>query len=434
MKEILKLILEDKQKNVSSLSDSKKKLESEISAIRRQINQHLDQIQDLFIAEFNRTVENATQQIQSFIASLKNNQREIDECIEDVENIKKYATDMQTFLGIDQLENKLNKSENDIQSWTDGKRLCSTVVSYNINSFLQNICNDITTFGKHIIDLQPCELSLHRKKEGQAQLTVSLEPKTSVEHITLKLKTKFKTLCTNVSGCCILPCGKLVVSNHLSSHLILFAPDGKFEKEINNIIPYIYDVAYVDNETVAVVSNTKENIKLVNLKSGKILRSIFTISPSCGITYIEGSFIISSKEGHLLEVGLEDTKTNIIGSNVVSTYVASFENNFYSIGQDKDTVVCQNRNGDLLWTFTNKTVIKGKRCITVDEHGNLFVVGKESKNVIIISSDGTKHKILLSETDLCGSPWAIDYNSELKSLLVANEKDGQAFLYSVHYS
>ncbi|XP_071123521.1 uncharacterized protein [Mytilus edulis] len=430
----MRLIVEDRQKNISSLSDSKNKLKSEISAIRHKINQHLDQIQDHFIVELNKAVESSTQQLQSSIASLKKTQNEIDECIDDVETIKKYATNMQTFLGIKLLETKLNKTENDMQCWTEGSSLGLTVVSYKMNSLLQNISNEITTFGKPIIDVQPWELSLQKRKEGQAQLTVSLEPKTSVEHITLKLKTNFKTFCTDVSGCCILPCGKLVVSNFDPSYLKLFAPDGKYEKPIKNIMPYIYDVACVDNKTVAVVSNNEENIKLVNLKSGKAFRSIHTDSLSYGLTYIKGSFIISSDKGHLLEVGLEDTKTNIIGSNKVSTYVASFENNLYSIGQDKNTVVCQNRNRDLLWTFTDETVIKGIRGITVDEHGNLFVAGRESQNVIIISSDGTKHKILLTETDLCGSPWAIDYNSELKSLLVANEKDGQAFLYSVHYS
>ncbi|XP_071123530.1 uncharacterized protein [Mytilus edulis] len=434
MKENLRLILEDRQNNVSSLSDSKQKLESEISAIRGQINQHLDKIQDHFIVELNKAVENSTQQIQSFIASLKKTLREIDECIEDVETIKKHATDMQTFLGIKLLETKLNKTENDMQCWTEGSSLGPTVVSYKMNSLLQNISNKITMFGKPIVDIQLCDLALHRKKVGQAQLIVSLEPKNSVEHITLKLKTKIKTLSNNVSSCCILPCGKMVVSNFHPSYLNLFFSDGKFEKRINDIIPNIYDVAIVDNETVAVVSSSVRNIKLVNLNSGRSFKSIHTDLPSHGLTFIKGSFIISSYEGHLLEVGLEDTKTNIIDSNVLSEYVASFENNLYSEQQDTNTVVCQNRNGDLLWTFTDETVIKGNRCITVDEHGNLFVVGGESQNVIIISSDGTKHKILLTETDLCGSPWAIDYNSELKFLLVANESDGQAFLYSVHYS
>ncbi|XP_071121940.1 uncharacterized protein [Mytilus edulis] len=434
LNENMRLILEDRQKNISSLSDSKNKLKSEISAIRHKINHHLDQIQDHFIVELNKAVENSTQQIQSFIASLKNNKREIDASIEDVETIKNYATDMQTFLGIKQLENKLNETENKILLWTDSTRLGHTVVSFKINSVLQNISNGITEFGTHSVDFQPCELSLYKRKEGQAQLTVSLEPKTSVDHITLKLKTKFKTLCTDVSGCCILPCGKLVVSHFDPAYLKLFAPDGKYEKVIKNIMPNIIDVAYVNNETVAVVSSSEVNIKLVNLKSGRAFSSIHTDLPSKGLTYIKGSFIISSDEGHLLEVGLEDTKTNIIGSNVVATYVASFENNLYFEEQDTNIVVCQNRNGDLLWTFTDETVIKGIRCITVDEHGNLFVVGKESKNVIIISSDGTKHKILLSETNLCGSPWAIDYNSELNVLLVANKKDGQVFLYSVNYS
>ncbi|XP_063399496.1 uncharacterized protein LOC134684143 [Mytilus trossulus] len=434
LNENMRLILQDRQKNISALSDSKNKLKSDISAIRHKINQHLDQIQDHVIVELNKAVENSTQQIQSFIASVRKNQNEIDECIDDVETIKKYATDMQTFLGIKQLENKLNETENETLLWTRSNSLGPTVVSYQLNTLLQNISNEITTFGKPVVHVQPCELSLLRKKEGQAQLTVRLEPKTSVEHITLKLKTKFKTFCTDVSGCCILHSGKLVVSNHNPSNLILFAPDGKFEKKIYNIIPTIYDVAYVYNETVAVVSNNEKNIKLVNLKSGKAFRSIHTDLPSNGLTYIKGSFIISSGEKHLLEVGLENTKTNMIGSNVVSTYVASFENNIYSKMKDKNTIVCQNRNGDLLWTFTDETVIKGNRCITVDAHGNLFVVGKESQNVIIISSDGTKHKILLSEKDLCGVPWAIDYHSELKSLLVANEKDGQAFLYTVSYS
>lgn len=78
-------------------------------------------------------------------------------------------------------------------------------------------------------------------------------------------------------------------------------------------------------------------------------------------------------------------------------------------------------------------VVKGPISIAVDEHRNIYVAGHESKNIIAISSDGTKHKILLSEADLCGFPRAICYSSELKSLLVANDQNGRAFLYTVNY-
>lgn len=129
MKGNITLILEDRQKNLSSLSDTKKKIESEILAIRQQINHHLDKIQDQFIVELTSAVENSTQQIQSFLASLQENQREIDECIEDIVTIKKHATDLQTFLGIKGLENKLNETENTLLSWSNGELLAQTVVS-----------------------------------------------------------------------------------------------------------------------------------------------------------------------------------------------------------------------------------------------------------------------------------------------------------------
>ncbi|XP_071127596.1 putative leucine-rich repeat-containing protein DDB_G0290503 [Mytilus edulis] len=232
LKENMSLILEDRQKNLSTISVSKEKLRSQISAFRQQINHHLDEIQDHFIAALNKTVENSTQQINDFMASLEEKQREIDACIEDVEIIKNHATDLQTFLGTKELGNKLNEKEKDLQSWIDGGSLGHTSISFQLNNLLQNFSEETATFGKPIVDVQSCKIQLQRRKEGQAQLMkVDQEPKRLVEHITLELKAKFDTTATNVSGCCILPCGKLVVSNYSPSYLTLFAPDGKFEKK-----------------------------------------------------------------------------------------------------------------------------------------------------------------------------------------------------------
>ncbi|XP_071123520.1 uncharacterized protein [Mytilus edulis] len=426
MNENLKLILEEKQQNVSSLSDWKQKLESEISAIRRQINQHLDNIQDHFIAELNKAVEKSTQQIQTFIASLKKTQREIDDCIEDVESIKNHATDMQTSIATKLLETKLNKTENDMQSWINDGSLAKTVISYELNTVLNRINEEITTFGKPVVDVQSCQLSLQRRKEGQAQLMkVNVECKYSVEQIKLELKARINTSTTDVSGCCISPGGKLVVANFKPSYLILLSSDGKIEKKIENIIPGIHAVTCIDNETVAVTSIIRNNIELVSLKSGKVFRSIPTHFYSIDLAYIDGKLIVCPTKGQLQEISLDDTNAISIGSTMISTtFFAAFGNSLYCTESYTNAIVCQKRNGDKLWTFTDNAALKGPKCITIDEHGNIFVIGGESRNVIAIASDGIKHKILLSESELCGSPWAIDYISEFKTLLVANEKDG----------
>ncbi|CAC5388343.1 unnamed protein product [Mytilus coruscus] len=213
LRENVILILEDRQKNVSSISTSKEKIESEISAIRKQIDHHLDKMQDHILAELNKAVANSTKQMHSFIASLNKNQSEIDQCIKDAETIKKHATDMKIFLGISHLERVINLTENDLQTWIKGDSFVHTVVSCQFNPSLQNISKEINTFGKTIVDVQPCELSLQKKKEGQAQsMKVNVEHKISVEHISLELKTKISTTAFNVSGCGIFPSGNFVVS------------------------------------------------------------------------------------------------------------------------------------------------------------------------------------------------------------------------------
>lgn len=187
---------------------------------------------------------------------------------------------MLTFLGIAQLDNKLRKQEKDIEDCIDGGTLVHTVVSTQLNPLLKNLHKHITSFGKVVIDVIPFQLSLRRKKLNQTQMMkVMVKPKCSVENITLELKIRFKTKAFNVSGCCILPSGKLVVSNNCPSHLALFSPYGKINRKINCDSPYIYDVACVDNTTVAIVAMTMENIELINMESGKTFTVVRIYSP-----------------------------------------------------------------------------------------------------------------------------------------------------------
>ncbi|VDI53260.1 Hypothetical predicted protein [Mytilus galloprovincialis] len=158
-------------------------------------------------------------------------------------------------------------------------------------------------------------------------------------------------------------------------------------------MPSIHGVTCVDNDTVAVISASERNIHLVSLKSGKAVRIIKTNFFSHGLTFTEESFIVCPAQDQMQEVRL-DNNTRCIGSNVLETYVASLGNALFFVKKDTHSVVCINKNGDILWTFTNDTDLSGPRCITVDEHGNTFVVGYNSNNVIAIDTSGKQHKIL----------------------------------------
>jgi hypothetical protein len=53
-----------------------------------------------------------------------------------------------------------------------------------------------------------------------------------------------------------------------------------------------------------------------------------------------------------------------------------------------------------------------------------------SKNVVVISSDGQRHRQLLSNKDGLVSPVVLDYDRSTNNLLVVNERD-TAFLFDV---
>lgn len=67
-------------------------------------------------------------------------------------------------------------------------------------------------------------------------------------------------------------------------------------------MPNIYDVACTDDETIAIISYTERNIKLL------VFRSIETSFSPRGLTYSEGKFIVCPDKGKLQEVRLSDDK------------------------------------------------------------------------------------------------------------------------------
>jgi len=53
-----------------------------------------------------------------------------------------------------------------------------------------------------------------------------------------------------------------------------------------------------------------------------------------------------------------------------------------------DTVTCCDLHGTTLWEFKDNRVLQGPCGISVDNDGNMYVVGCNSSNVVVISLDG----------------------------------------------
>jgi DNA-binding beta-propeller fold protein YncE len=93
-------------------------------------------------------------------------------------------------------------------------------------------------------------------------------------------------------------------------------------------------------------------------------------------------------------------------------------------------VTCCDLHGTTQWEFKDERILKGPWGISVDNDGNVYVVGFNSNNVVVISHDGQCHRKLLSSKDGLSLSCVLDYDKSTNSLLVVNENKS-AFLFNV---
>ena len=68
--------------------------------------------------------------------------------------------------------------------------------------------------------------------------------------------------------------------------------------------------------------------------------------------------------------------------------------------------------------------------VSVENDGNVYVVGYYSNNAVVISPDGQRHRQLLSSKDGLAYPIVLDYDKSTNRLLVVNQSS-TAFLFDV---
>jgi DNA-binding beta-propeller fold protein YncE len=148
---------------------------------------------------------------------------------------------------------------------------------------------------------------------------------------------------------------------------------------------------------------------------------------------VRGRTIYYSTEGKGLKMlNISDKSvSDIINSDMSGVYyVATSGDKLYYTNSSTHTVTCCDLHGPTQWKFKDKHVLRYPRGISIDNDGNVYVVGRDSDNVVVISPDGQRHRQLLSSKDGLVEPSALDYDNSNNMLLVVNASES-AFLFYV---
>ena len=91
-------------------------------------------------------------------------------------------------------------------------------------------------------------------------------------------------------------------------------------------------------------------------------------------------------------------------------YVATSRDKLYYTTHHKHSVTCCDLRGTTQWEIKDELVPQYPCGISIDNDGNVNEFGYYSDNVVVISSDGQRHRQLLSNKDGLMSPVVLDYD------------------------
>ncbi|CAC5401301.1 unnamed protein product [Mytilus coruscus] len=196
-------IRENRESNIKTIKDKKKQIIEDVHRLKKEINLHLDKLQEDFMKELDKVEAGCCEKIESTVSSLSDQEKEIVQCNAEIENMKKYASDLQAFVGMRDIQNTITKNENCIQSIVQNKNVEKVVLDFSINANIQDFITNVKKLGSIMVERCSSEtIELVRKKDRQAQILVT-EENQSVNNMQLNFKRKIKTSCVETRGCCV---------------------------------------------------------------------------------------------------------------------------------------------------------------------------------------------------------------------------------------
>jgi WD40 repeat protein len=437
MMENIHKIRQNRENNSVTVTEQKRTIEQEIRELRGKINNHLDKLQEDLLNELTEAVSIVTRQTSELMVSLDEKQKELSEYKTNMVNIKQYASDLQTFLALRQIGRDTGAQAACLHALVNSDSLKQTKISCDIDTSLKNLATSIQNFGEVVVESKPCELTLVRKKDKQAQIMVADLSPMSVDNIHLNLKQKVNTKGENITGCSLLPDGRMVFSCWEKCIVTFLNKEGVelFQIGKDKISFRAYDTVYIKEDNGVAVSSGlggKKYITLIDIESKNVKTTIFMDTGICGMAIRGRTIYYCARRKGLKMLNLNDKSVSDIINRDMSyvNYVATFGDKLYYTNWDTQTVTCCDLHGTTLWEFKDERVLKYPRGITVDNDGNVYVTGRDSNNVVVISPDRQRHKQLLSSKDGLVQPHVLDYERSTNRLLVVN-KSGTAFLFDV---
>ncbi|XP_052781938.1 uncharacterized protein LOC128218326 [Mya arenaria] len=410
----------DRKKNSSSLRKTRTAILDEIKAIRRKINDILDQMEKTTVQELDGLVAAQELSIKKDMESCTQMDDELKNIIDDIQS-KDSSGEPPLYIGFRKCEEIIKQAKEILQNM-------SNVVKYNITFRKHNGIEDYLSSMKSFGDF-------NQSNVFGVQPIASLNPRDHVfategyKEYNVRMSSD-KSSC-NIQGMCELPGGEIVILDRNNKVKLL---DQEYRVVDHCDVPkYQHDVCHMGGNEVAVCVDNYDNrheLHFMNIIKGKLVTTrklsfthrCYSAAHHGNNLYISSgtALYVYTTTGQLVKKLYEDksggnTVRNIAISNDGKTiYITNFSNN---------QIITLDNLGNKLATFTDPD-LRGPYGVHSTTAGHVFVCCLHSDTVLQVDKDGmTKLATLARIQDGVYSPQDLYFSSRTSSLVVGGRKD-----------
>ncbi|XP_071161844.1 E3 ubiquitin-protein ligase TRIM33-like [Mytilus edulis] len=420
VKENFEEIIKYLNSRIETSTIQKQKAAEQIGSMRKSIDDFFNKLEQEILKDLESKQSKLKSKMNTLLQQLNTQANQITQVPSEFSQMTQYATELQTYVGLREIEKTTSQAAQYIEDLKSGGKLDENNLEITVSCELQSILKDIKSFGDININTSPSSLQVKTGRKDQAQNLVQAIP--GIEEIKptflrqLTIAEDRKPIV--IRACKILPTGEYLIldSQSIISHLLLFSNDGMFVREIVAINGCAVDSCLVRNNKVAVTIGLEKQTALVDVEKNKIIKTI-TLSHNCDSAASDGEMLVISSTEKSTIVNLNNESHTIL-EGVVADCLALFKGNIYGATID-DKIFCVDCTGKFLWTFKHHDIDNSGR-LTLDKYGFVYIASLENNSIVVVSPDGKSCKTILSEADGIKDPLAIDINRETGMMIVSS--------------
>ena len=158
---------ENRQANTDLKRKQKERIEKDIRYLLETINNHLDELQEKLTRELIEIEVKTNNGIQELLTTLQRKEEEIYQSQVNIENIKKYTSELQAFLDLKQIQRISMKNETCIQSLVEDGNFKETKLSFKVDDQICNLFNNVNSFGEINIETKSSDVNIEVYKQDR---------------------------------------------------------------------------------------------------------------------------------------------------------------------------------------------------------------------------------------------------------------------------